>query len=715
MKIKIIAFLLCSYAIFAQDQNQNGSQDFYSRLAGRPHQVAEALSRPENASSAVRASMTSGSSGLRQRLDNDQIFFMFQHQMMSNMGAMFHSASTANHATSAPVQNGENDEMWRMILNERLRHQHLSLQGAMPIPYEEGLPHALVDIIEPIEVIGIATFQAEQRNQLQAQNEQLRVEITGLQQRHDSVSLDLTQLQDRHVALGKTHDETMLMNNQQRDRINQLEKHSNQISKIVMRCAAGIAMTQVFDVYQRKYHIESGMTRKEANIIMAIERVLLAGGVGWTYLKIDQDLSDIQIPVMTSLSMSLLSILADCFMQPDYEIEFANNAARAKERYFNGKTALMQNDYDLAKIAFAHGADVHARDNDGKTALMHATSTNLIKLLLEKGARLEDKDAQGRTALMHAIEAQNNQQIQRLMDAGADINVSDEHGRTVLTYAVQAKDDAQMEKLISLGVDVHVKDKDGKNLLDYAQSSKAIRLLLAQGLDPRQTQSQAVFLKSALLTQDDDLMGQLIDRGLDINAQDEAGKTALMYLVEDCTEHSWLLSDQIDFKKHIARLLNLGADINGKSKDGKSIFEYARSSDIMLFLLEKGFDIAPVQLQHAVLKKALPFADRSLISLLIEKGMNINVQDKDGKTALMYFVEYSQESDFIEWLIDQGFDVHIKDKFGKTAWDFARSRDRRFTGYGRTDAEAQDHAQRQIDRYQQVVDLLRTGKKRSEQ
>ena len=549
MKIKIIALLLYSYAIFASDQNQNSGQDVYPRLAGGSRQVAEALSHREDtsASSAVAVST--------ELPDTDRSFFA-QHQKNADL------------FTDEPMS------------RDQYLFRELAMNQAL---YNKGFVDAQN---EAKRVINLMTNHARSLNeriaQLEQEQEQHTQEMEQKQERYKQdiataeheYAVERNRLQCEYAALQnelKAQIDLKLQFEQESDR---LKERSNRLLKTVMRSAVGIAINQVVDVFERKYYIESGMTRKQANMRMLMEQLLFTAGFGLTCAVPDQDLSDIQIPVLTSLSTSMFTILADYFMQPDYEIEFANNAALAKKIDEGGATALMQDDYELAKIAFAHGVDVHARDNDGKTALAHATSTSLIQLLIEKGARLEDKDAQGRTALTYAVQEQDNKQIQRLVDVGADL-------------AVQ--------------------DKQGKTLLDYAQSKQTIRWLLDHGLQPTKCLSQVTLLKNALLTK-----------------------------------------------------------------------------------------------------------DRALIKLLLSLGLSIDVQDEDGRTALMYLVEDSQDCRFIEWLIDQGFDVHIKDKFGKTAWDFARSKNRWFTGRGETSFDAERDAQRQIDRYQQVVELLQTGKKKSE-
>jgi ankyrin repeat protein len=48
------------------------------------------------------------------------------------------------------------------------------------------------------------------------------------------------------------------------------------------------------------------------------------------------------------------------------------------------------------------GADVNAKDQEGRTALMYASKGEVAKILIEAGAELNAKDQKGETALLRA-------------------------------------------------------------------------------------------------------------------------------------------------------------------------------------------------------------------------------------------------------------------------------------------------------------------------
>jgi len=92
------------------------------------------------------------------------------------------------------------------------------------------------------------------------------------------------------------------------------------------------------------------------------------------------------------------------------------------------------------KHLIAEGADINARDNQGRTPLYEAIlggNVNTVKLLTWHGADINARDNQGRTPL-HLASGRNHQAVTELLiDQGADVNATDKDGDTPLNVAIQ--------------------------------------------------------------------------------------------------------------------------------------------------------------------------------------------------------------------------------------------------------------------------------------
>ncbi|MDE5775983.1 MAG: ankyrin repeat domain-containing protein [Treponemataceae bacterium] len=122
----------------------------------------------------------------------------------------------------------------------------------------------------------------------------------------------------------------------------------------------------------------------------------------------------------------------------------------------------------------------------------------------------------------------------------------------------------------------------------------------------------------------------LIESGINVNAKDHHGNTALIYAVWD-----------IDMLKI---LIQAGANVNAKNRDS--------STALMSAAAENATDT---------------------VSFLINAGADVNAKDEYHKTALMWAAE-KNATDAEKLLIDAGADVNAKDYNGKTALMFAEER-----------------------------------------
>ena len=134
-------------------------------------------------------------------------------------------------------------------------------------------------------------------------------------------------------------------------------------------------------------------------------------------------------------------------------------------------TAVREGNLEEVEKLLEAGANVHAKNEAGATALMFAAQdghTEIVKVLLEKGADVDAKNKDGNTALILAARNGHAAVVEKLLKAGADVHDRNRFGQTALMFAAKNGRTAVVAKLLKAGANVHVKNEDGNTALILA-------------------------------------------------------------------------------------------------------------------------------------------------------------------------------------------------------------------------------------------------------
>lgn len=143
--------------------------------------------------------------------------------------------------------------------------------------------------------------------------------------------------------------------------------------------------------------------------------------------------------------------------------------------------AARQGKAEVVRILLNAGANLGAPGYDGKTPLMLAVwwyadkgdgPLRATQLMLERGADIRARDDKGRTALMYAARYGNADIVRRLLEADAEIETTDTAGRTALMYAAEDGQADVVELLLARGASVHLQDQAGQTAADIARSAE---------------------------------------------------------------------------------------------------------------------------------------------------------------------------------------------------------------------------------------------------
>ncbi|ORX65884.1 ankyrin [Anaeromyces robustus] len=121
-------------------------------------------------------------------------------------------------------------------------------------------------------------------------------------------------------------------------------------------------------------------------------------------------------------------------------------------------------------------------------------------------------------------------------------------------------------------------------------------------------------------------------------------------------------------------LIRYGVDVNAQDYHGRTALSFAiqsESTDLVEFLLETGqVDMnLPDEFCQTPLMQVCKGKNQEILKLLIAYGANPNIQDNNGKTSLIYLCgnkRYYRDSAIAEYVLENGANPLIKDNNGKS-------------------------------------------------
>lgn len=182
------------------------------------------------------------------------------------------------------------------------------------------------------------------------------------------------------------------------------------------------------------------------------------------------------------------------------------------------------------------GADINAQNENGSTALDFVKHAALFVFLRERGARFGEVNE----ALFYAMDFGDSNEFRTLVEQGVELDVRNSNGDTPLLHAARGNNVEQLKMLLAMGADRKARGKAEVTALHVACSERAygsIRYLLDGGAP-------------------------------DLNAQDDAGRVPLSYLLQAYDKSSWDAEIPL-------LMVRTGARIDIKDHNGSTPLDYA--------------------------------------------------------------------------------------------------------------------------------------------
>lgn len=298
----------------------------------------------------------------------------------------------------------------------------------------------------------------------------------------------------------------------------------------------------------------------------------------------------------------------------------------------HGETPLMTaswyNHEDMVRLLLAAGADPNRRDQSSLTALHLAARTDnaaLVQMLLEAGANPNVVTESLYETPMHEAAMRSTPAIIALLaKAHAVTEIRDHEGMTPLHRAAALGNGANVVALIAASANPDAPRLDGTTPilsaltpLDDGPGVSVVLAALAEVTDDKDRTFAAALARGRL-----QVVFRLLERGADVNARDEQGRSALA---------------------------------NAARQPGMTMYQY---------LLLRGADVGRFGVE--ALLAAAEHGNAGVVRDLLGRGFGIESRDTYGRTPLLAAIA-NRQVEMVKLLLEAGADREARDADGRGA------------------------------------------------
>lgn len=295
-------------------------------------------------------------------------------------------------------------------------------------------------------------------------------------------------------------------------------------------------------------------------------------------------------------------------------------------------------------------------------AINNGAALDVVKFLLDqKGNDVNKITHDGRIYLHWAANKGNIELVDYLIKKGANINLEDTHDATPLVFAANGGQNnvALFETFFKAGLDPKKKYKNNATLLMLAiPNDKDLSLtnyLVSKGLSLKDVDAEGnMVFDYAARTGNIANLKTLASKGVKFTPN------ALLF----AAEASRRTANPIEVFQYLVEDLKIKPTVLSKNKESVLHFiaKKENQSAIVTYFLSKGVEVNVADAEgNTALMYATAGRDATLVNLLLEKGVKVNEANAKGETAIFQAVK-SGSVDVINALLNKNASLTVLDK-----------------------------------------------------
>ncbi|KAB0791382.1 hypothetical protein PPYR_03182 [Photinus pyralis] len=383
-------------------------------------------------------------------------------------------------------------------------------------------------------------------------------------------------------------------------------------------------------------------------------------------LGVDEEDEQGNTPLLLAVKTGALET-AKLLLEKGADVRVKNNEYNTCLHY-----ATDHSDVELLQMFLGKGIDVNCSNVLGETPLLKALKGEKLdhaKILLGEGADCSVVDNENGSCLVYCAQFGFEELLADFISKGHDVNLAYSEG-SPLQMAFKGKHAGAVKLLLANGADIHSCTSYYETWVDQVialEDVEIVRTILAQGIDVNVRLSRnEPLLITALKEKCRAMVDFLIAAGASVRL--------VSYVTgESCLHHAV----RAGYEDIVGDLLDEGLDIDRENNQRETPLRVALvdgNCAMAKLLLSRGASVEEGNFRDSYLHQAVKLGDDSLVLDLIINGCELNALNADGRTPLTLAV-LAPNVAMVNLLLEQGADFAVRDKADRNLLYAAKSVD----------------------------------------